>query len=87
MASADQVDIIIDGRPRTVARGSTVAAAMLNAESLSFRASPSGETRAPLCGMGICFECRVTIDAVPHQRACMTVVREGMYVVTAGAPA
>jgi sarcosine oxidase subunit alpha len=33
--------------------------------------------------MGICFECRVTIDGVEHVRACMIGVRAGMVVKTA----
>jgi sarcosine oxidase subunit alpha len=33
--------------------------------------------------MGICYECRVTIDGVAHQRACMTLVVEGMAIVSA----
>ena len=42
------------------------------------RTSVSGEARGPLCGMGACFECRVTIDGEPHRRACLETVREGM---------
>jgi sarcosine oxidase subunit alpha len=83
--SISSINVTVDGRVIAAAAGSTVATAMLNAAALEFRASPSGEKRAPLCGMGVCFECRVTIDGVPHQRSCMTVVREGMSVATAGA--
>jgi sarcosine oxidase subunit alpha len=34
--------------------------------------------------MGICFECRATVDGVPHRRTCQMLVREGMEVVTDG---
>lgn len=34
------------------------------------RLSVTGEPRGPLCGMGICFECRATIDGKPHVRTC-----------------
>ncbi len=34
--------------------------------------------------MGVCQECRVTVDGMPDRRACMTPVREGMEVVTDG---
>jgi sarcosine oxidase subunit alpha len=44
--------------------------------------SVSGEPRGPLCGMGICFECRVTIDGRAHQRACQIPCRSGMQVWT-----
>ena len=49
-----------------------------------FRTSVTGQARAPLCGMGTCFEWRVTIDGVPHQRSCLVPVRDGMTVVTGG---
>jgi len=47
-----------------------------------FRRSRGGSPRAPLCGMGICFECRVEIDGATHQRACMILAREQMRVRT-----
>jgi NADPH-dependent 2,4-dienoyl-CoA reductase/sulfur reductase-like enzyme len=37
--------------------------------------------------MGICFECRVTVDGVPHQRACILPCAQGMVVETAPAGA
>jgi succinate dehydrogenase/fumarate reductase-like Fe-S protein len=33
------------------------------------------------CGMGICYECLVTINGVPGQRACMCRVEPGMEIV------
>ncbi|MEZ0327086.1 MAG: (2Fe-2S)-binding protein [Fimbriimonas sp.] len=72
----------IDGQLIQVEEGTTVAAAVLNAGITSFRSSVHGEPRAPICGMGICYECRVTINDVPHQRSCMFLCAEGMEVVT-----
>ena len=52
----------------------------------AFRASGSlGEPRAPICGMGICHECRVTVDGVAQVRSCLTTVRDGTVVETTGA--
>jgi sarcosine oxidase subunit alpha len=65
-----------------VDEGTTVAAAISNAGAQCFRTSATGELRGPLCGMGICFECRVTIDDIGHQRSCTVVAAEGMEVVT-----
>jgi predicted molibdopterin-dependent oxidoreductase YjgC len=79
------VAITVNGRGMTVEEGTTVAAGILTHGEPSFRKSPSGEQRAPLCGMGICFECRVTIDGVAHRRSCMTIARAGMNIVTATA--
>ena len=36
-----------------------------------------------MCGMGTCYECRVTIDGVAHRRACLVTVADGMDVTTA----
>jgi len=65
-----------------VADGTTVAAAIANSGINTFRRSITGEARGPLCGMGICFECRVTIDGVRHQRSCTVIVANGMEIVT-----
>jgi sarcosine oxidase subunit alpha len=35
--------------------------------------------------MGICFECRVTVDGAPHRRACLVVCANGMRVDTGSA--
>ena len=43
-----------------------------------FRSSPMGHPRGPLCGMGICFECRVILDGRPNCRACLIECRDGM---------
>lgn len=78
----DRVGLVIDGRAVDAEAGITVAAALANAGTSVCRRSVRGEARGVLCAMGICFECRVTIDGVPHRRACMELVREGMSVVT-----
>jgi len=77
------VSIRVDGRAVRVAASFSVAAALLDAAVEAFRQSSEGAPRGPLCGMGTCFECRVTIDGVAHRRACLTPVAEGMDVVTA----
>jgi len=74
--------VTINDQEYSVADGTTVAAAILAADQMAFRKSVNGEPRGPLCGMGICFECRVTIDGVSHQRSCTVLVRDGMEVVT-----
>lgn len=73
--------IEVDGVAIDVAPGTSVAAALMNA-GLPLRVSVSGEPRAALCGMGICHECRVTIDGARHVRSCMTIVAAGMIVST-----
>jgi predicted molibdopterin-dependent oxidoreductase YjgC len=79
---ADTVTIAVNGAPVTVRAGTTVAAAVALAGVHTFRRSVTGEPRAPLCGMGICFECCVTIDGRAHAQSCQTACTEGMEVRT-----
>ena len=76
------IQLSIDGRQVRVPAGTTVAAALVPAGWMSTRHSVRGEPRAPLCGMGICYECRVTIDGRPQCLACRTRCVAGMQVET-----
>ena len=76
------VSIVVDGRQLRVAAGVSVAAALLDNGVRAFRHSVSGADRGPLCGMGVCYECRVTIDGIPHRRACLVTVCDGLEIST-----
>ena len=76
---AGEVHLHIDGSATAVPSGITVAAALALAQRPCRRAL-SGALRAPLCGMGVCGECRVRIDGIAHRLACMTRVAPGMVV-------
>lgn len=85
------VRITIDDLPFDVASGTTVAAALAAVPAIpgaderrrrGTRVSVGGEPREALCGMGICQECRVTIDGVAHTLACQTLCRDGQTVRT-----
>jgi sarcosine oxidase subunit alpha len=80
----EPVQLWVNGASVVVPAGASVAAAIAQALGVgaSFRRSRSGTPRAPLCGMGVCFECRVEIDGAPQQRACMTLARAAMRVRT-----
>lgn len=77
----ETISLSVDGEELRVATGTTVAAAVLLVGSRA-RTSVTGEPRAPLCGMGICYECRVTINGVPHQKGCQILCEPGMDVRT-----
>lgn len=62
--------------------GDTVAAALLVQGISPFRHAPDGAPRAPYCLMGICQDCRVTINDKADQRACRTVLAAGMVIRT-----
>ena len=81
---SDTVRLLVNGVAVTMPVGSMVSAAVMETGVVAFRQSVTGEPRGPLCGMGICFECRVTIDGEAHCRSCQTVCRDGMDVRTDG---
>lgn len=78
------IEIFANGKPFQVAAGMTVAAALLNGGITGFRTSVLGEARGPLCGMGICQECRVTINDRVQERSCLVPVEAGMRIETDG---
>lgn len=76
------VTIHVNGLARRVPADVTVAVVLLQQGPLAFRRSVDGMPRAPLCAMGTCHECRVTIDGRSAVRACLEPVRDGMRVET-----
>ena len=94
---AETITLNVDGQRVSVARGSSVVAAVAlaagmlkgrtDSSAVITRRSVSRALRGPLCGMGVCQECRVTIDGVRHRLACQTLCEAGMDVVTGRAAA
>jgi aerobic-type carbon monoxide dehydrogenase small subunit (CoxS/CutS family) len=81
-AQTEKIKLRVNGAEISVARGTTVAAMLFDAGAARFRRSVTGEPRSALCGMGICFECRVTIDGRAHARSCQILCSNGMDVRT-----
>ena len=81
MSEPAAITLSVNGAHIIVATGTTVAAA-IRMIGTSARVSLSGEQRGPLCGMGVCFECRATINGAAHRRTCMVVCEQGMDVRT-----
>jgi predicted molibdopterin-dependent oxidoreductase YjgC len=74
---------LFDGRTVPFRHGQSVGAALVSAGVLSWRTTRiNGRPRGIFCGIGICFDCIVTVDETPNQRACVTPAREGMRVRT-----
>jgi predicted molibdopterin-dependent oxidoreductase YjgC len=81
--SAGLVQIQVDGRAVAALDGQSVAGALHQAGIAVLRRNPvTGEPRGAFCGMGVCFECEVTIDGVPGARACMTHVSGALRIET-----
>lgn len=74
-----EVTIVLDGESHRVPASLSVAAAVLMlAGPAGFRRHVAGGPRAPLCMMGVCHDCLITIDGAPNRQGCLMPVREGM---------
>jgi D-hydroxyproline dehydrogenase subunit gamma len=77
------IQIQVDGKPIEAYEGETIAAALLASGIRIFHLSRKRkEPRGLFCGMGVCYECLVTVDGINDIRACLTPVIEGMQVET-----
>ena len=76
-----ELTVRVNGTPVSVPSGATVAVAMMIAGQ-PCRISTTGEARGPLCGMGVCFECRAVVNGVPHSRSCQILCKPDMDVRT-----
>jgi D-hydroxyproline dehydrogenase subunit gamma len=76
------IQLRVNGQAVSVPPGTIVAAAVALAGVTCFRKSVLDQSRGPLCGMGICMECRVNINGQPQCRSCQTLCEPGMEVRT-----
>ncbi|MCP3822445.1 (2Fe-2S)-binding protein [Streptomyces sp. A3M-1-3] len=74
--------IVVDGEPVDAIAGQSIAGAMLAADRVAWRRGPSGAARGVFCGIGVCFDCLVTVNAVRDVRACRRRARDGDVVTT-----
>ncbi len=84
-AGSPPVDVTVDGETVQAYLGETVATVLLAMGRLTFRHTERRHSpRGVFCGMGVCFDCLVTVDGEPNVRACVTPVQSGMVVETGG---
>lgn len=78
----ETIQLRVNGQPVSVPAGTVIAAAVAMAGQKRFRTSVLKFPRVALCGMGVCMECRVTINGRANQRSCQTLCEAGMEVTT-----
>lgn len=86
MNSKLNFNIKVDGQAIPARHGQTIAAALVAARYRTFRRTSTGAPRGLFCGMGVCFECLVTVNGVVGRRACLTPVEPGMQVCLQSEP-
>jgi thioredoxin reductase len=82
-AAGGPVDITVDGAAWQVPGGVTIAAAFIQDGQPAWRRTRlRGEPRGLSCGIGVCFDCLVTVNGTPGVRACLAEVRPGDVITT-----
>ena len=76
------IKLTVDGEAIEAYEGETVAAALIASGRRVFHTIPGGQPRGIFCGIGVCFDCMVTVDDAERVRACITPVRDGMRIST-----
>jgi predicted molibdopterin-dependent oxidoreductase YjgC len=70
--------ITFAGRKIPFEPGQTVAAALIAAGIRSWRTTPRGTIpRGLFCGIGACYDCLVSVNGEPPERACLLPARDG----------
>jgi thioredoxin reductase len=82
-SGGEQVSITVDGATWPVPAGITIAAAFTRHGQPGWRRTRlRGESRGVSCGIGVCFDCLVTVNGTPGIRACLAEVRPGDVIAT-----
>lgn len=75
--------IAFDGRELPAQAGQSIAAVLWSAGILAWRTTrEGGSPRGVFCGIGSCYDCLVTVNGSPNQRACLVPARPGDTVTT-----
>lgn len=76
------ISFTLDGEHVTALEGQTIAGALLATGRTSWRSTTAGEPRGVFCGIGVCFDCIVTVGETRDVRACMRRAQDGDVVTT-----
>jgi sarcosine oxidase subunit alpha len=77
------LEVFVDEKKVQAYEGELVSTVLME-EGISVfqRKLKTGRPAGFYCGMGVCYECLVTIDGVENIRACQTPVRDKMVIKT-----
>ncbi|TXK85952.1 (2Fe-2S)-binding protein [Paenibacillus sp. N3.4] len=83
LADRKQLSFQFDRKIYTAYESETIAAALLANGVRTLRVQEEhGTPRGIYCNIGHCFECRVTVNGEQGKRACLTLVEDGMAVLS-----
>lgn len=72
-----KVRATFNGEPIDASAGASIGAALVAAGHTTWRTTRSGKRRGLFCGIGVCYDCLITVDG-RTVRACMAPLEQGM---------
>lgn len=79
------IEVVVNGRKVKAFEGELVSTILLEEGIFVFGLKHNtGHPSGIYCGMGVCYECLVTVNGVANTRACQTVAEDQMTIETAG---
>ena len=77
------IEVIVNGKKAQAYEGELVSTVLQELGISIFGHKPkTGQGSGLYCGMGVCYECLVTIDKIDNVRACQTFVVDQMVIET-----
>jgi hypothetical protein len=71
--------LTFEGRTISARPGQSVGAALVSAGITAWRSTRrAGRPRGLFCGIGVCYDCLISVDGHPAQRACVVPAADGM---------
>lgn len=81
----EPLSVTVNGQLIEAYAGETIATVLLASGHLIFQQEGAAhQPQSLFCGMGVCFNCLVTVSGIPNLRACVTLVAAGMAITTVG---
>ncbi|MGC0367508.1 hypothetical protein ABH922_005560 [Rhodococcus sp. 27YEA15] len=81
--STTRFEFQFDDHPVAAEPGQSIAAALIAGGRRSWRRTRVGDApRGVFCGIGICFDCLITVNGEPNRRACLIEVRPDDVITT-----
>ncbi|MFF2847410.1 (2Fe-2S)-binding protein [Streptomyces sp. NPDC058001] len=81
-----KISVTLDGERLRAGQGQTVAGLLMSRGRVSWRTTArTGRPRGLFCGIGVCFDCLVTVNGLSDVRACQRLVADGDVIETGAA--
>jgi hypothetical protein len=71
------ITVLVDGAAVPGFAGQTVAGILLGQGRLAWRRTGLGHPRGVFCGIGVCYDCLVTVNGLADVRACQRRATDG----------